>query len=73
MPPHLSPGGGVPAEAGLGPTGLASRWLSGPRLAMEWPQWPKILCVHTVHVPHCRASTTAAGTLRDRDMCDTSL
>lgn len=61
--PHLPPGGGVPAEAGLGPAGLAGWWRCRPCLAVEGPEWPEVPCVHTLHVPHRGASATAAGAL----------
>lgn len=61
--PHLPPGGCIPAEAGLGGTGLASGWLGGSRLAVEGPQRPEVPRVHTLHVPHRESPTAAAGAL----------
>lgn len=48
----LPPGRDVPAEAGLHPTGTAGGRHGGPWLAVEGPQWPEVLCVHTLHVTH---------------------
>ena len=65
--PHLPPGRGVPAEAGLGPTGPAGGRLGGPRLAVERPQWLEVPCVHTLHVPCGGAPAAAAGALEARE------
>ena len=61
--PHLPPGRGVPAEAGLGRTGPSGGRLGGPRLAVERPQWLEVPCVHTLHVPCGGAPAAAAGAL----------
>lgn len=61
--PHLPPGGGVPAEAGLGSAVPAGRRLWGPRLAVEGPQWPDVPSVHAQHVPHRDPAAAAAGAL----------
>lgn len=62
--PHLPPGRGVPAEAGLQPTGTAHRRHGRPRLAVEGPQRPQVPHVHTLHVPHGGPPATAAGALQ---------
>lgn len=61
--PHLPPGGGEPAEAGPGPTGLPGGRLRRPQLAVERPQWTEVPGVHTLHVPHGESTTAAAGAL----------
>lgn len=65
--PHLPPGRDVPAEAGLHPAGTAGGRHGRPRLAVEGPQRPEVLCVHALHVPHRGPSATAAGALQARE------
>lgn len=59
----LPPGGGVPAEAGLGSAVPAGGRLGGPWLAVEGPQRPKVPSVHTQHVPHRDTAAAATGAL----------
>lgn len=65
--PHLSPGGGVPGEARLGPTKLTGGWLGRPGLAVKGPQWPEIPCVHTLYIPGSGTATTVARALENQE------
>lgn len=64
---HLSPGRGIPAEAGLGPTKLTGGWLGRPRLAVEGPQRPEVPLVHTLYIPCRGTSTTVARALETKE------
>lgn len=64
--PHLSPGGSVPAQAGLQVTGQEALRPGGHSSAVKRSQGPLVPHVHTRHLPRLRASLAVPGALRRR-------